>query len=128
MLLVPTMMLRMWRLPAEVRDACDMASLRVVWHMAAPCPGWLKEAFIGWIAPAIVMELYAGTEAIASTVLSGAEWLDHLRSVGRVAPGEMKVVGPAGEPLPPGEMGEVLMLLGAARHNVGKEKRVTNRD
>src|SRR3546814_9102219 len=46
MLLVPTMMLRMWRLPAEVRDACDMASLRVVWHMAAPCPGWLKEAFI----------------------------------------------------------------------------------
>src|SRR3546814_16415164 len=54
MLLVPTMMLRMWRLPAEVRDACDMASLRVVWHMAAPCPGWLKEAFIGWIAPAIV--------------------------------------------------------------------------
>src|SRR3546814_13364355 len=106
----------MWRLPAGVRDACDMAWLRVVWHMAAPCPGGLKEAFIGWIAPAIVMELYAGTEAIASTVISGAEWLDHRGSVGRVAQGAMKVVGPDGEPLPPGAMGEIYMRSGAARH------------
>src|SRR3546814_5158711 len=103
MLLVPTMMLRMWRLPAEVRDACYMASLRVVWHMAAPCPGWLKEAFIGWIAPAIVMALYAGTEAIASTVISGAEWLYPPGSVGCTAPGQMKIVGPHWRPSPSGD-------------------------
>ena len=107
--LVPTMMNRAWRLPPELRDSFDISSLRTVWHMAAPCAAWLKEAFINWIAPAALMELYAGTEAIASTVISGAEWLQHRGSVGRVAQGEMKVVGPDGESLPPGEVGEIYM-------------------
>ncbi|MBB5705473.1 AMP-binding protein [Sphingopyxis panaciterrulae] len=107
--LVPTMMSRAWRLPPEVRDSFDISSLRTVWHMAAPCPAWLKEAFVDWIAPAVLMELYAGTEAISSTVISGAEWLQHRGSVGRVAAGEMKVVGPDGESLPPGEVGEIYM-------------------
>lgn len=108
-LMVPTMMSRIWRLPTEVRDAYDRTSLKIVWHMAAPCPAWLKEAFIHWIAPAVLMELYAGTEAIATTVISGAEWLEHRGSVGRVAAGEMKVVGEGGEELPAGEVGEIYM-------------------
>jgi bile acid-coenzyme A ligase len=109
-LVVPTMMLRMWRLPDEVKERYDLSSLRVVWHMAAPCPPWLKEAWIGWLGGERLMELYAGTEAQAVTIIRGDEWLAHRGSVGRCLAGEMKVVDPeTGTDLPPGEMGEVYM-------------------
>jgi len=111
--LVPTMMTRIWRLPAEVRDAYDLSTVETLWHMAAPCPAWLKEAFIHWIAPGEVMELYAGTEAQAVTIITGTEWLTHRGSVGQVAIGEMKVFGEDGAELPPGEVGEIYMRRAA---------------
>jgi bile acid-coenzyme A ligase len=107
--LVPTMMNRIWRLPDEVKARYDLSGVETLWHMAAPCPDWLKEAFIHWIAPGEVMELYAGTEAQAVTIITGTEWLEHRGSVGRVAIGEMKVVGEDGRDLPPGEVGEIYM-------------------
>jgi bile acid-coenzyme A ligase len=60
---VPTMMHRIWRLPEAERTRHDVSSLKVVFHMAAPCPMWLKEAWIGWLGPDRVLELYGGTEA-----------------------------------------------------------------
>jgi bile acid-coenzyme A ligase len=115
--LVPTMMSRIWRLPTHVREAADLSSLTALWHMAAPCPAWLKQAYIDWIGPEKVMELYAGTEAIASTVISGAEWLTHRGSVGRVFMGEMKAVGDDGKNLAPNEVEEIYMraIEGAPR-------------
>jgi bile acid-coenzyme A ligase len=107
--LVPTMMNRIWHLPEEVRARYDLSSVETLWHMAAPCPAWLKEAFIHWIAPGEVMELYAGTEAQAVTIITGSEWLTHRGSVGQVAIGEMKVFGEDGAELPPGEVGEIYM-------------------
>jgi bile acid-coenzyme A ligase len=109
---VPTMMQRIWRLPADEREAYDLSSLRVLYHLAAPCPPWLKEAFIDWLGADRVWELYAGTEAQAGTVISGAEWLAHRGSVGRPALGEIKVLGPDGEELPPGEVGMVWLRRG----------------
>ena len=106
---VPTMMSRIWKLPDEVKARYDVSRLRTVWHMAAPCPPWLKEAWINWIGPEAIMELYAGTEAQAVTILSGTEWLAHRGSVGRVTVGEMAAFNEAGERLPPGEIGEVYM-------------------
>jgi len=107
--LVPTMMNRIWHLPAEVRDRYDLSTVGTLWHMAAPCPAWLKEAFIHWIAPGEVMELYAGTEAQAITVITGTEWLEHRGSVGQVMFGEMKVFGEDGAERPAGEAGEIYM-------------------
>jgi bile acid-coenzyme A ligase len=107
--LVPTMMTRIWRLPDAVRERYDLSSVQTLWHMAAPCPAWLKEAWIHWIAPGEVMELYAGTEAQAVTIITGSEWLEHRGSVGRVAIGEMRVFGEDGAELPPGETGEIYM-------------------
>lgn len=107
--LVPTMMTRIWRLPPEVRARYDVSKVETLWHMAAPCPAWLKEAFIHWFSGGEVMELYAGTEAQAVTIITGTEWLTHRGSVGRVAIGEMKVVGEDGAELPPGEVGEIYM-------------------
>jgi bile acid-coenzyme A ligase len=110
MLLVPTMMSRMARLPLEERDQFDMSSLTHVWHMAAPCPQWCKQAWIDWIGADKVYELYAGTEAQAVTIIRGDEWLAHRGSVGRVSIGEMQVLDPETHgPRPVGEMGEVFM-------------------
>jgi bile acid-coenzyme A ligase len=106
---VPTMMNRIWRLPDAVREKYDISSLETLWHLAAPCPPFLKEAFIRWIGPDKVMELYAGTEAQAVTIITGAEWLEHRGSVGRVTAGEMKAVGEDGRDLGPGEVGEIYM-------------------
>jgi bile acid-coenzyme A ligase len=107
--LVPTMMNRIWHLPPEVKAKYDMSTIRTLWHLAAPCPPWLKEAFINWLGPDVIMELYAGTEAQAATIITGREWLEHRGSVGRVTNGAMQAFDENGNPLPPGEMGEIFM-------------------
>ncbi|HTK16101.1 MAG TPA: AMP-binding protein [Acidimicrobiia bacterium] len=106
---VPTMMARISKLPADVRARYDVSSLNVVWHLGAPCPPWLKEAWIEWIGPQAIWELYAGTEAQASTLINGTEWLEHRGSVGRPLSGEMKVVRADGTDAEPGEVGEIFM-------------------
>ena len=77
--------------------------------MAAPCPAWLKEGWIDWLGGEKIYELYAGTEAQAVTVIRGDEWLTRRGSVGRCLIGEMKVLGPDGDELPRGEVGEIYM-------------------
>jgi len=108
-LLVPTMMLRMWRAIEAAPGRYDLSSLEVVWHMAAPCPPWLKERWIDLVGGSHLFELYGGTEAQAMTVISGDEWLAHPGSVGRVAEGQMKVVDAAGDAVPQGQVGEIYM-------------------
>jgi bile acid-coenzyme A ligase len=108
--MVPTMMQRIWNLPEEVRTRYDLTSLKVLWHLAAPCPAWLKETFIGWLGAEVIWELYGGTEAQGGTVISGPEWVTHRGSVGRPNETcEIIVVNEAGERLPPTEIGEVFL-------------------
>jgi bile acid-coenzyme A ligase len=124
--LVPTMMKRIWRLPEEVRDRYDLSSLRWVWHLAEPCPEWLKQVWIDWLGPERIIELYAGTEAQTATVIIGTEWLEHRGSVGRPINGEIVILDVAGNELPPGEQGEVWLRSGRAEptyHYVGAEAR-----
>jgi len=107
--MVPTMMKRIWRLPEDVRGRYDLSSLRIVWHLAEPCPEWLKQCWIDWLGAERIMELYAGTEAQTATVITGAEWLAHRGSVGRVQPGSILITDEDGNEVPVGEMGEVWM-------------------
>ena len=127
---VPTMMGRIWRLPEEQRLGHDVSSLRVVMHMAAPCPPWLKQAWIDWLGPDRIWELYAATEVQAVTLLTGSEWLRHPGSVGRPVVGELQVLDPAGAPLSPGEIGEVWMRRGpgvpAPYRYIGADARTTD--
>ena len=75
--LVPTMMLRIWRLPEAERLGRDVSSLEIAFHMAAPCPQWLKQAWIDWLGAEEMFELYGGTEMQAMTRHHGSEWLEH---------------------------------------------------
>lgn len=107
--LVPTMMNRVARLPAEARGRYDMSSLKVIWHTAAPIPPWLKQFWIDWIGPERIWEMYGGTEGFCTTQLNGVEWLEHRGSVGRATTGEIRIRGEDGSTLPPGEVGEIYM-------------------
>ncbi|HUY23599.1 MAG TPA: acyl-CoA synthetase [Acidimicrobiales bacterium] len=102
---VPTMFVRLLRLPAHERERYDLSSLRSVVHAAAPCPVAVKRRMIDWWGP-IIDEYYAGTEDVGSTWITAAEWMEHPGSVGRpLSPAH--VVGPDGEELGPGEEGVV---------------------
>ncbi len=107
---VPTMMSRIWRLPPEVRAKYDVSSLahRLAHGRALPA---LAEGSLDRLAGRrdVIMELYAGTEAQAATIISGTEWLEHRGSVGKVAFGEMAAFDADGNRLPPGEIGEVYL-------------------
>ncbi len=105
--LVPTMMKRISALPEGVRDAYDLSSLRVVWHLAEPCPSWLKDVWIDWLGPEKIYELYGGTEGQLATIITGTEWLEHRGSVGRPIGGEIMICDPDGHELAPTEPGEV---------------------
>ncbi|MBK5224076.1 MAG: AMP-binding protein [Acidimicrobiia bacterium] len=111
MLVVPTMMQRIWRLPESGRLGRDISSLEGILHLGAPCPPWLKKEWIDWLGPEKVWELYAGTEAQGVTIISGQEWLDHPGSVGKVRDGTMKICDEMGAELPAGEIGEVWMKV-----------------
>ncbi|HEU4428372.1 MAG TPA: AMP-binding protein, partial [Myxococcota bacterium] len=88
-LFVPTMMQRIAKLPADVRNKYDLASLRRVMCSGAPSPVWLKRFWIEWLGAEKIYEAYGGTERIAGTVIDGVEWLAHPGSVGKPPPGRM---------------------------------------
>ena len=119
---VPTMMLRMWRLPPETRAAYDVSSLRNVWHMAAPMPPWLKLNWIEWIGAEKINEAYAGTEQLGATVINGVEWLEHRGSVGRPRNCALTILDEHGREAPSGEIGEIFFKAASSKkpyHYIG---------
>ncbi|MET7333473.1 AMP-binding protein [Nonomuraea sp. NPDC005650] len=107
--LVPTMMSRMLHARDAVPGRFDLSSLAMVWHSAGPCPPWVKDAWLEIIGPDHLMELYGAGEAPVGAVISGTEWLAHRGSVGRPVGGEVRILDPDGNELPPGEVGEIYM-------------------
>ncbi len=103
---VPTMFVRMLQLPQEVRDACDISSLRVAIHAAAPCPVEVKQKMIDWWGP-ILVEYYAGTEANGMTAVDSATWLTKPGTVGRPVLGTIRICADDGTELPTGHTGVV---------------------
>ena len=123
---VPTMMHRIWALPENVRNAYDLSNLKIVFHMAAPMPPWLKEKWIEWLGPERIWELYGGTERQGFCVVNGVEWLAHKGSVGKI--GEtcrLRIIGEDGKDVAPGETGEIYFLPndgpGSTYHYLGAE-------
>ncbi|HEY0938061.1 MAG TPA: AMP-binding protein, partial [Trebonia sp.] len=103
---VPTMFVRMLKLPEETRLAYDLSSQRVAIHAAAPCPVEVKQRMLDWWGP-ILYEYYASTEANGITLVSPAEWLARPGTVGKAGLGVIHICGASGEELPAGEPGTV---------------------
>ena len=109
---VPTMFVRMLKLPEAARAAFGGSSLEAVVHAAAPCPVEVKRRMIEWWGP-IVSEYYAGTEGGGLTWIDSGEWLARPGSVGRAAWGEIHICAESGDELPLGEPGVVRFGGGA---------------
>jgi long-chain acyl-CoA synthetase len=103
---VPTMFVRMLRLPEAERGKYDLSSLRLAVHAAAPVAVEVKRAMIDWLGP-VLAEYYAGSEANGICVIDSADWLAHPGSVGRPLGVEVHICGEDGAELPAGEIGTV---------------------
>lgn len=138
-MMVPTMFVRLLRLPEEVRRRYDLSSLKSVHHAAAPCPPDIKRAMIEWFGP-IIHEWYGTTESSVVTACNSEEWLSHPGTVGRAIPGaRIEVVDDNGAALPPGQTGELYVGLDfypdftyhkrdADRQQIGREGLITGGD
>jgi long-chain acyl-CoA synthetase len=105
--LVPTMFVRLLRLPAEVRRRYDLGSVRFVSSTGSPCAPALKRAMIEWWGP-VINETYASSETGHITFIDSRDWLAHPGSVGRpLGNGRLKILDDAGKELAPGEIGAI---------------------
>jgi long-chain acyl-CoA synthetase len=103
---VPTMFVRMLKLPEAARARHNVSSLRFAIHAAAPCPVEVKQQMIDWWGP-VIYEYYSATEGAGFTAISPQEWLSHRGSVGKSILGTIRIIDEEGEVLPPGAIGRV---------------------
>ncbi len=104
--LVPTMFVRMLKLPDDVRKKYDVSSLKGAIHAAAPCPVEVKAKMIEWWGP-ILIEYYAGSEGNGVTVSDSKQWLSHPGTVGKAVVGSLKILDEDGNEMPVGQIGTV---------------------
>ena len=132
LLMVPTMFVRLLKLPRSVRRKYDVSSLEWVLHGAAPCPAQVKRAMIDWWGP-VIYEYYGSTEAGLICRATSAQWLAHPGTVGLpVETATVRILGEDGEGLRPNEVGEIYMRVGAVPdftyHNRDRARREIERD
>lgn len=109
--LVPTMMVRLLRLPQAVRARYDLSSLEFLIHSGAPCAEEVKRGLIDWLGP-VIWESYGSSETGAVTLIGSQEWLRRPTSVGRpFATGEVRIYDEAGSRLGPGGIGEIHTVM-----------------
>jgi acyl-CoA synthetase (AMP-forming)/AMP-acid ligase II len=105
--LVPTMFVRLLRLPADVRECFRAPKLDLVLHGAAPVAVAVKRRMIEWWGEVFV-EYWGATEAGVNTLVDSADWLTHPGTVGRALSAfEIFAVDAEGRRLPPGEVGDL---------------------
>lgn len=118
--MVPTMFVRLLKLPEMARAKHDLSSLKTVIHAAAPCPVPVKRQMIEWLGP-ILFEYYGGSEGNGSTAITSEEWLRKPGSVGRASWGTLHICDDDGNELPAGEQGLVYFAGGWDFRYLGDE-------
>ena len=130
--MVPTMFIRLMKMPEAVRRKYDVSSLHHVIHAAAPCPADVKRAMIEWWGP-VIHEFYGSTESGAVTFANSEDALKKPGTVGRIAPGaELRFIGEDGKILPQGEIGEIYSRISGnpdfTYHNKPEKRAEIDRD
>jgi long-chain acyl-CoA synthetase len=130
--MVPTMFIRLMKLPDHIRKKYDTSSLRHIIHAAAPCPADVKTAMIDWWGP-VIYEFYGSTESGAVTFASSEDALKKPGTVGKIAPGaELRFIGDDGQILPQGEIGEIYSRIAGnpdfTYHNKPEKRAEIDRD
>jgi long-chain acyl-CoA synthetase len=103
--LVPTMYVRLLRLPEETKRRYDLSSMRFVASTGSPCPAELKRAMIDWWGP-VFNESYAASELGYVTCIGSEEALRKPGAAGRpVGEAKIRILDERGRELPRGEVG-----------------------
>jgi acyl-CoA synthetase (AMP-forming)/AMP-acid ligase II len=103
---VPTMFVRLLKVPEAERTQFDLSSLQAVIHAAAPCPAPVKQQMIDWWGP-VIYEYYAGTEGNGFVHCNSEEWLAHPGTVGKAILGTIRICDEQGAEQPAGESGTI---------------------
>jgi long-chain acyl-CoA synthetase len=132
MFMVPTMFIRLLKLPEAIRRRYDLSALRFVIHAAAPCPADVKQAMIAWWGP-VIHEFYGSTESSAVTFATSADTLAKPGTVGRAVEGaQVRILDERGSVLPAGQVGEIFTrfaeLPDFTYHNKPEERTAIERD
>jgi acyl-CoA synthetase (AMP-forming)/AMP-acid ligase II len=112
---VPTMFIRMLKMPRETRMKYDVSSMKSAIHAAAPIPADVKRAMIAWWGP-VLHEYYAGTEGNGFCYASSADWLAHPGTVGKPLATPIHICDDDGNELPVGGEGTVYFASDAQFH------------
>jgi len=111
--MVPIMFNRLLKLPDTVKRRYDLSSLKFIVHAAAPVSPTVKREMIEWWGP-VINEYYGATETGIVVFCDSKEWLAHPGTVGRAIPeADVRVIDAKGDPLPAGEIGEVVARVRA---------------
>lgn len=132
LVMVPTMFVRLLKLPADIRAKYDVSSVRCVTHTAAPCPADVKRAMIEWWGP-VLNETYGGTEVGIAVACTSEEWLQQPGTVGRpTAQTVLRIYDDDGVEQPDGQAGEIYMRCSAysdfTYHNQAERRSKIERD
>jgi len=107
--IVPTMLVRLLRLPDEIKRRHDLSSLRWIVHGAAPCAPAVKRQMIDWWGP-VINEYYGATETGIVVWHNSEEALRKPGTVGHVVDGgTLRIVDEQGRDVKPGEVGEIYL-------------------
>jgi long-chain acyl-CoA synthetase len=103
--LVPTMYVRLLRLPNAVKARHDVSSMRFVSSTGSPCAADVKRAMIDWWGP-VFHESYAASELGYITAISSQEALRKPGSAGRpLGEAALRILDTDDRELPAGEVG-----------------------
>lgn len=109
--MVPTMFVRLLKLPEDVRRKYDISSLKFTVHAAAPCPPDIKKRMIEWWGP-VVNEYYGATETGAVVFCDSDQWMSHPGTVGKALPNaRILILDDDGNEVPQGQSGEIFCRL-----------------
>ena len=109
--IVPTMMIRLLKLPKEVKEKYNISSLKFAISSGSAWPADVKQAMIDWFGP-IFYESYGASEIGFMTLISSAEAIKKPGSVGKILPGgSIKIVDDDKNELAVGESGSIYVYL-----------------
>ena len=109
--IVPTMMIRLLKLPKEMREKYNTSSLKFGISSGSAWPADVKNAMIDWFGP-IFYESYGASEIGFMTLISSQEAIKKPGSVGKIlAGGSIKILDDDKNELAVGESGSIYVYL-----------------
>ncbi len=109
---VPTMFVRMLKMPEAQRLKYDVSSMKSAIHAAAPIPIDVKRKMIEWWGP-VLHEYYAGTEGNGMCYVNSHDWLKKPGTVGKPLVSPVHICDDEGNELPPGAEGTIYFASAA---------------